>query len=426
MSSAFHVHIGGAGVMIGDALWKLYEKEHNETNQKNYIYQQVNDHYHPQVLYADLDNRMIQEVQRNKQIKYKKNSFLHGKEDASNIYARGTYTLGREIVDIGLDYVRKQVETMDRLDQFVVTTSISGGTGSGFSDLLLSRLQVDYGNKVKKNGFIIFPSSDMSNNVLDIYNAMFSIEMTKEFLNSITMFDNQSMYKVIDQQLDLDFVDYSHLNNLVAQIISSYTGLRRFNCIDNAKFFANMCPYPQMHYFIPSYAKMTSINDYSRKELSQREFIKYITNKESRLYQCPKNSKYISTTLLFRQKEVNNFFGKFDLTLQNLEHFFNQSPRIFQCTSSNYQILSELAEMKKTGTFFSNDASIVSRFQQLGAKFDKLHAKRAFVFWYVTEGLEESEFHQGRESLAALENQYSNIGGETNESLNDIDQNHEY
>lgn len=45
---------------------------------------------------------------------------------------------------------------MDRLDQFVITTSISGGTGSGFGDLLLSRLDYDY--KVKRNGFIIFPS----------------------------------------------------------------------------------------------------------------------------------------------------------------------------------------------------------------------------------------------------------------------------
>ncbi|CAD8080412.1 unnamed protein product [Paramecium primaurelia] len=417
MSSAFHIHIGGAGVMIGDMLWKLYEKEHNETTQKNYIYQQIDDHHHPLALFADLDDRMIHEVQRNKQVQFKKNSFLYGQEDASNVYARGTYTLGREIVDKGLDFIRQQVEMMDRLDQFVITTSISGGTGSGFSELLLSRLNCDYGDKVKKNGFIIFPSSEMSNNILGVYNAMFSIQMTREYFQSITMFDNQSMYNVIDHQLDLDFVDYSHINNLVAQIISQYTGLRRFNSSDNSKFFSNMCPYPQMHYFIPSFGKMTLINDYNRKELDQSQFIKYLTKKELKLYQCPQNPRHLSTTLLFRQKEVNHFYGKFDLTIQNLDHYFNQSPRIFQCNSSNYQIIPEFAEMKKTGTFFSNDASIISRFKLLGAQFDKVYTKRAFVWCYVTEGLEESEFSQGRESLANLENQYYEIKG-VNDSQN--------
>ncbi|CAD8156927.1 unnamed protein product [Paramecium octaurelia] len=79
MFSAFHIHIGGAGVMIGDMLWKLYEAEHNETTQKNQIYQQVDGNYHPYALFADLDDRMIHEVQRNTQVQFKKNSFYQQK-----------------------------------------------------------------------------------------------------------------------------------------------------------------------------------------------------------------------------------------------------------------------------------------------------------------------------------------------------------
>ncbi|CAD8168768.1 unnamed protein product [Paramecium pentaurelia] len=409
MSSAFHIHIGGAGVMMGDMLWKLYEKEHNETTQKNYIYDQVEQNYHPLALFADVDDRMIYEVQRNKQIKFKKHSFIYGNEDTSNVYSRGIYTVGKAIIWEGMDCIRKQIETMDRLDQFLITTSISGGTGSGFSSLLMSMLNVDYGNKVKKTGFTLFPSSQMSNNVLEIYNAMFSIFMTREHFDNIIMFDNQSMYNVIDQQLDLDYVDYSHLNNVIAQIISSYTGLRRFNNIDNSKFFQNMCPYPALHYFIPSYGRMSLINDYTRKKQNQTEFIKYLTQKEIKLYQCPKSPQHLSTTLLFRQQEENNFYGKFDLTLQNLEHIYKQNPRVFQCNSANYQILSELAEMKQTGVFFSNDASIISRFKLLGKKFDQIYAKRAFVWVYIAEGLEEREFNEGRQNLDYLEQTYSEI-----------------
>ncbi|CAD8073878.1 unnamed protein product [Paramecium primaurelia] len=233
--------------------------------------------------------------------------------------------------------------------------------------------------------------------------------MTLEHFDRIIMFDNQSIYNVIDQQLDLDYVDYSHLNNVIAQIISSYTGLRRFNNINNSKLFQNICPYSDLHYIIPSYGKMSLINDYTRNKQNQTEFIKYLIQKEIKLYQCTKNPKHLSTTLLFRQKEENNFYGKFNLTLQNLEHFYQQNPLVFQCTSSNYQILPELAEMKQTGIFFSNDASISNRFNLLGKQWDQLYAKRAFGWVYVGEGLEECEFQEGRNILESLEKSYSGI-----------------
>lgn len=82
---------------------------------------------------------------------------MTGKEDAANNYARGMYSVGREMIDLALDRIRKVADDCHSLQGFIVFRAFGGGTGSGFTTLLLERLCRDYG-RTSKLEFAVYPA----------------------------------------------------------------------------------------------------------------------------------------------------------------------------------------------------------------------------------------------------------------------------
>jgi len=166
MREVISIHLGQAGIQVGNACWELYCLEHGiqpdgqmpsdktiggGDDAFNTFFSETGAGKHvPRAIFLDLEPTVIDEVRTGtyRQL-FHPEQLISGKEDAANNYARGHYTIGKEIVDLALDRIRKLSDNCTGLQGFLVFHAVGGGTGSGLGSLLLERLSVDYGKKSK-------------------------------------------------------------------------------------------------------------------------------------------------------------------------------------------------------------------------------------------------------------------------------------
>ncbi|TKR67902.1 hypothetical protein L596_023978 [Steinernema carpocapsae] len=430
------IHVGQAGAQIGNACWELYCMEHNigpdgivkenENGEKpnnhsfNTFFSECNNgKFVPRAIYIDLEPTVLDEVRTGafKQL-FHPEQLISGKEDAANNYARGHYTIGKELIEQVLDRIRKQTENCLGLQGFLVFHSFGGGTGSGFSSLLMERLSVEYGKKSKLE-FSIYPAPQVSTAVVEPYNSILTTHTTLEHSDCSFMVDNEAIYDICRRNLDIERPSYVNLNRLIAQIVSSITASLRFDGalnVDLTEFQTNLVPYPRIHFPLATYAPVMSAEKAYHEQLSVNDITNACFQPTNQMVKCdPRNGKYMAVCLLYRgdvvPKDVNAAIANVK-TKRGIQ-FVDWCPTGFK-VGINYQPPTsieggDLAKVQRAVCMLSNTTAIAEAWARLDNKFDLLYSKRAFVHWYVGEGMEEGEFTEAREDLAALEKDYEEV-----------------
>merc|ERR1711861_19612 len=320
------------------------------------------------------------------------------------------YTIGREIVDLCLDRIRKLADNCTGLQGFLVFQAVGGGTGSGLGSLLLERLSVDYGKK-SKLGFTVYPSPQVSTAVVEPYNSVLSTHSLLEHTDVAVILDNEAVYDICRRNLDIERPTYTNLNRLIAQVISSLTASLRFDGalnVDVTEFQTNLVPYPRIHFVLSSYAPVISAEKAYHEQLSVAEITNSAFEPASMLCKVdPRHGKYMAVCLMYRGDVVPKDVNASVATIKTKRTINYQPPTVVPG--------GDLAKVMRAVAMMSNSTAIAELYSRIDHKFDLMYAKRAFVHWYVGEGMEEGEFSEAREDLAALEKDYEEVGAESAE-----------
>ncbi|ETE58328.1 Tubulin alpha-1A chain, partial [Ophiophagus hannah] len=108
-------------------------------------------------------------------------------------------------------------EQCSGLQGFLLFHSFGGGTGSGFTSLLMEQLSVNFGKKAKLE-FSVYPAPRISTAVVEPYNSILTTHTTLEHSDCSFMVDNEAIYDICNRNLDVERPTYTNLNRLIGQI----------------------------------------------------------------------------------------------------------------------------------------------------------------------------------------------------------------
>ncbi|KAH9491513.1 Tubulin beta-4 chain [Bulinus truncatus] len=422
MREIVHIQLGACGNHIGEKFWEVVSDEHGVDptgtfhGNSDLQMERINVYYSeatggkfiPRAILIDLEPGTIDSVRGSPYGRiFRPDNFLFGRMGCSNNWAKGHFTEGAELADTASDIIRREAEGCDYLQGFQVAHAIGGGTGSGMGCLLLNRLNDEYPDRMMCS-FAVIPSPKVSDVVVEPYNAILSLSLLIYNTHHTYMLDNEALYNICFRTLKMSAPTYCDLNHLISNVMSGVTTSFRFPGQLNGdlrKLAVNMVPFPKLHFFTSGFAPLTSRGAQPYKSITVPELTAQMWDAKNMMCAVdPRNGRYLTAAAIFRGRLSTKEVDEQMLNIQT-----KNSPYFIEWVPNNVKtIMCDIPprELRMAATFVGNTTSIQDIFRRLVHQYSLLLNRKAFLHWYLGEGMDELEFVEARNAVSDLISEY--------------------
>jgi len=409
MGEQIRFEIGQFGCNVAPKFWEKVADSHSidyqgcqygyseieQTYINKYFIEGNSGRYIPRTILFDFNTGLQDQLSLSPQSKFfDPDGIIVGDESLGNNWAKGHYTIGTELIDIVLERTRKNAEKCDLLGGFEILHSTTGGTGSGFSTLLFSKLREEYPSNLLTN-FCLF-NSDMCN-ALDIYNEILSMHILIENSDSVIVFNNDKLTKIYSKQYsNNNSNNFNEENNLIAEYMNELTSTIRFPGLLNTSFrklYTNLTLFPRLHFFLPSLCPLSSNKNENSREISEESLINDLFSNENLLcnLDITKSDVYFFTLANIFRGDISTYNAETSIKDYVNKHCFKFKEWIPNNVLTLY-CNTPRKNYKRSCVSLANSNAIRDLTLKLCEKFTIQFRKKSHLHWYLQEGMDEMEF----------------------------------
>lgn len=404
--------VGGCGIAVANDFWSQMVSEHGlqiiaggiaagESSNDSlsgvsvFFDESRSGVYSPRTICCDLTCEVTDKLSRRRLLPYYDNkSLVFSNEGSGNCYAKAFHIEGLPVAQQGMNRFRRIVEACDSLQGVRFIHSLSGGTGSGLTGLLI-RSVYDYlnaGSKCLIYSACVPPSNHTPDTCLSTYNTLLGLQDLIECSHMVFPYDNDAVLR------QSKTTNCKSPNPFIAECLSGITASMRFPGFVNAdlrKIYSNCVLFKNMHFLVSAFAK----NMKSVHELTHQVF--------------ERNSATMSCDLLAdRERSLASFMafrGKcipMSRVHESIKSLQLEDRNTVSASLCSQPVVTDKGFIPAALTCVHNTTAISQFFNTVLRSFDAQFSSRSHVYLYEENGLQRTELEHARNLVSSVSDLY--------------------
>eukprot|EP00747_Dinoflagellata_sp_TGD_P164546 gnl/TRDRNA2_/TRDRNA2_184622_c0_seq1.p1 gnl/TRDRNA2_/TRDRNA2_184622_c0~~gnl/TRDRNA2_/TRDRNA2_184622_c0_seq1.p1 ORF type:complete len:539 (+),score=91.43 gnl/TRDRNA2_/TRDRNA2_184622_c0_seq1:75-1619(+) len=442
-----HIQVGKAGIGIGHEFWRDLCEEHKISYRPDmpldkgkfmggpeddiysdhldvFFNEGAGGRWVPRCILLDLNMQDLAQVTGTPLGElYRPENVLGNDDGSANCYAKAFHTEGPDLADHCLENVRKEVERCNCLQGVQFTNSVSGGTGSGLTGLLLKTLHdyLDKGSKCIMQTFTLVPAPGVSDVLIEPYNAALGLQDLLEHCHQCFLYDNRALTDICQKTLEKDTPKMLDMNNIIARCMSGITSCLRFpGPLSSSlhKMQTNLVPFKNAHFLISSFAPLTAASSGKYRRTTVLDLAQQLISKDNVTVKCdPLNpgdpregilkARFLASNASWRggfaTKEVDQVTHDMQRKGSRFDPFFPDW--IPNSIASNICRIPH-AEAGESAVLVSNNTAVHEIFDRIAASWESMFKVKSYLHVFEQDGISVQDMMESRGILQYVSEEY--------------------